>query len=55
MHGGEIVAQGTPLEIMENPRSLTGRYLSGKSSIPVPKERRLNTGPVYFIKGCDLQ
>ena len=40
VHGGEVVAQGTPSEIMENPASLTGRYLSGELSIPVPKERR---------------
>ncbi|MBJ6725651.1 excinuclease ABC subunit UvrA [Geomesophilobacter sediminis] len=40
VHGGEVVAQGTPAQIMENPHSLTGRYLSGKLVIPVPKTRR---------------
>jgi excinuclease ABC subunit A len=40
VHGGEVVAQGTPAEIMANPHSLTGRYLSGALSIPVPKKRR---------------
>jgi excinuclease ABC subunit A len=40
VHGGEVVAQGTPEEIMANPRSLTGRYLSGELSIPVPASRR---------------
>jgi excinuclease ABC subunit A len=40
VHGGEVVAQGTPAEIMANPLSLTGRYLSGALSIPVPKKRR---------------
>jgi excinuclease ABC subunit A len=40
VHGGEVVAQGTPAEIMANPRSLTGRFLSGALSIPVPKKRR---------------
>jgi len=40
VHGGEVVAQGTPQQIMENPDSLTGRYLSGELSIPVPKKRR---------------
>ena len=40
IHGGEVVAQGTPREIMANPASLTGRYLSGELSIPVPKKRR---------------
>ncbi|MDR3580250.1 MAG: excinuclease ABC subunit UvrA [Oryzomonas sp.] len=40
VHGGEVVAQGTPAEVMKNPASLTGRYLSGELSIPVPKKRR---------------
>jgi len=40
VHGGEVVAQGTPAEVMANPASLTGRYLSGELSIAVPKKRR---------------
>ncbi|MGE0155512.1 MAG: excinuclease ABC subunit UvrA, partial [Geobacter sp.] len=40
VHGGEVVAQGTPQEIMADPASLTGRYLSGELSIAVPKKRR---------------
>ncbi len=40
IHGGRVVAQGTPAEIMENPQSLTGKYLSGKLVIEVPKQRR---------------
>ena len=40
VHGGEVVAQGTPAEIMANPLSLTGRYLSGALSIAIPKKRR---------------
>ena len=40
VHGGEVVAQGTPAMVMNNPASLTGRYLSGELSIPVPKKRR---------------
>ncbi|GFO54126.1 UvrABC system protein A [Geomonas sp. Red276] len=40
VHGGEVVAQGTPAEIMANPHSLTGLYLSGRLTIPVPKKRR---------------
>jgi excinuclease ABC subunit A len=40
VHGGEVVAEGTPAEIMANPHSLTGRYLSGSMVIPVPKHRR---------------
>ena len=40
VHGGEVVAQGTPAEIMANPHSLTGRYLSGALSIAIPATRR---------------
>jgi excinuclease ABC subunit A len=40
VHGGQIVAAGTPAEIMKNPASLTGQYLSGKREIPLPRERR---------------
>ena len=43
-HGGEVVAVGTAEEIMKNPRSVTGAYLSGKIKIPVPKTRRKPTG-----------
>lgn len=39
VHGGQVVAQGTPEEIKADPRSLTGQYLSGRRSIPVPKKR----------------
>ncbi|RII28526.1 MAG: excinuclease ABC subunit UvrA [Geobacter sp.] len=47
VHGGEVVAQGTPAEIMANPASLTGQYLSGALSIAVPKKRRT---PRTFLK-----
>lgn len=40
VHGGEIVAAGTPKQVMKNKASLTGQYLSGKKFIPVPTERR---------------
>ena len=43
-HGGEVVACGTAEEIMKNPDSITGAYLSGKIQIPVPKERRQPSG-----------
>ena len=43
-HGGQVVAQGTAAEIMANPDSITGQYLSGAKSIPVPGERRTPTG-----------
>lgn len=40
VHGGEVVSQGTPQEILADPASLTGRYLSGALTIPLPAERR---------------
>ncbi|MEG0519804.1 MAG: excinuclease ABC subunit UvrA [Erysipelotrichaceae bacterium] len=43
-HGGYIVAAGTPQEVMDNPASLTGQYLSGKLKIDVPKSRRKGNG-----------
>jgi excinuclease ABC subunit A len=43
VHGGEVVAQGTPHEIMASPESLTGQYLSGQLVIPVPPQRRKGT------------
>ncbi|XKM14038.1 excinuclease ABC subunit UvrA [Orbaceae bacterium ac157xtp] len=39
VHGGEIIAQGTPQQVMANPKSLTGQYLAGKQYISVPKQR----------------
>ncbi|MBE5872855.1 MAG: excinuclease ABC subunit UvrA [Lachnospiraceae bacterium] len=48
-HGGEIVACGTAEEIMQVPESVTGQYLSGKMSIPVPKERRKPTGYIKVL------
>ena len=43
VHGGEVIAQGTPAEVMANPKSLTGQYLSGEMGIAVPAERRPGT------------
>ncbi|EUB95611.1 UvrABC system protein A [Rhizobium sp. CF080] len=40
IHGGQVVAEGTPHEVMANPKSLTGKYLSGELGVPVPMERR---------------
>ncbi len=51
VHGGEVVAQGTPADVMRNPNSLTGRYLSGNLSIPVPAKRRKATKKL-IIKGA---
>lgn len=48
-HGGEVIAVGTAEEIMKNPKSVTGAYLSGKIKIPVPKERRKPTGYLKVI------
>lgn len=42
VHGGEIIAQGTPKEIMKHPNSLTGKYLSGRESIAIPSKRLKN-------------
>ncbi len=50
--GGCIVASGTPEEVMANDESITGRYLSGKEKIEVPKERRRGTGKFIEVKGA---
>ncbi|MFJ8457781.1 excinuclease ABC subunit UvrA [Lysinibacillus xylanilyticus] len=52
VHGGQIVAAGTPQEVMENEKSLTGQYLSGKKFIPLPIERRKPNGRKLSIKGA---
>ena len=52
VHGGEVVAQGTAEEIMKNPASITGKYLSGELSIPVPKKRRKGNGKFLTIRGA---
>ena len=49
VHGGEVVAQGTPADVMNNPASLTGRYLSGELSIAVPKKRRSSDKSLHII------
>ena len=50
--GGEIVAAGTPSEVMANDKSITGRYLSGKECIEIPKKRRKGNGKFITIKGA---
>ena len=50
--GGELVASGTPAAIRANEASLTGQYLSGKRSIPVPAVRRAGTGESIWIRGA---
>ena len=51
VHGGRIIAQGTPKQIEHNPRSLTGKYLSGKLAIEIPETRRQQNSYIR-IKGC---
>ena len=51
IHGGHVVAEGTPKQIMANKNSLTGKYLSGKESIALPKTRRKSKGELT-IKGA---
>lgn len=50
VHGGTIVAAGTPEEVMNHPDSLTGQYLSGRRSIPLPTKRRKPNGKWLTIK-----
>ena len=52
IHGGEIVAQGTPQEVMNNPKSLTGKYLTGEYKIEVPTSRRKVEKGYISIKGA---
>ncbi|MEI7961603.1 MAG: excinuclease ABC subunit UvrA [archaeon] len=51
IHGGEVIAVGTPKEIEENKKSLTGQYLAGKMEIAVPSVRRKSEGSITFV-GC---
>jgi excinuclease ABC subunit A len=51
-HGGEIVAAGTPAQVRRSRQSLTGRYLRGQLSIPVPKERRTSDGRAVVVRGA---
>ncbi len=52
-HGGQIMAQGTPEQVMADPNSLTGQYLSGKMSIPVPARRRPGSGKWLTVRGAE--
>ena len=62
IHGGEIVAEGTPQQIMDNPDSLTGQYLSGRKFVPIPTARRAPSGWLTVrgaqannLKGIDVR
>ncbi len=52
VHGGYIMAKGTPLEVMNNPNSLTGKYLSGEYKIELPKSRLKGNGKFITIEGA---
>jgi excinuclease ABC subunit A len=51
VHGGRVVAQGTPQEVMKVPESLTGQYLAGTLAIEIPKERRKGNGSFIKMRG----
>jgi len=52
VHGGHVVAQGSPDEVMKSRKSVTGQYLAGTLTIPVPELRRGGNGKSVAIKGC---
>jgi len=52
LHGGEVVAKGTPEEVMKNKNSLTGKYLTGELKIDIPESRRKGNKKFIEIKGC---
>ena len=52
VHGGEVVSAGTPEEVMADPNSLTGQYLSGRKRIEVPAERRKGNGKFLTVRGA---
>lgn len=52
IHGGEIVCSGTPQDIMNCEKSITGQYLSGRKKIPVPQKRRKGNGKFIEVKGA---
>ncbi len=51
-HGGQIIAEGTPDDILAHPKSLTGAYLSGRKQIPIPKKRRTGNGTHLTVVGA---
>ncbi|MCI9578591.1 MAG: excinuclease ABC subunit UvrA [Oscillibacter sp.] len=53
IHGGQVVAAGTPEEVMANPDSLTGQYLSGKKRVPIPDVRRPGSGKFLHVRGAE--
>ncbi len=53
VHGGEVMASGTPQQVMQVGKSITGQYLSGKKIIPVPEKRRKGNGSFIELKGVE--
>jgi len=51
-HGGKVIAEGTPEQILEHPKSLTGQYLSGRKQVQIPKKRREGNGKSLKIVGA---
>lgn len=54
IHGGKVMACGTPQEVMDNPNSLTGKYLKHELFIPLPKQRRKGNGKFIELKGAEV-
>lgn len=52
VHGGHVVAAGTPAEVEKNPKSITGQYISGKKKIEAPKKLRKGNGKSLVIRGA---
>ena len=52
INGGNVIAKGTPVQVIKNPESLTGQYLSGKRKIDVPKKRRSGNGALIRVEGA---
>ena len=52
IHGGHVIAAGTPEEVMNTPGSITGDYLAGRKRIPVPTERRVGSGKFLTVRGA---
>jgi excinuclease ABC subunit A len=52
IHGGEVIAHGTPPEVIKDKKSITGQFLAGKELIHVPKKRRTGSGKNLIIKGA---
>ena len=52
IHGGEVIAAGTPDQVANHPKSITGQYLLGKKEIPIPKKRRQGNDKTLAIRGA---